>query len=588
MTTAIVESRVRLSAEDRASKQIRKANRSLQQTSDRLNDAGRDSAKMGEAFAESADKSAGQAGKLSTALSSLGDFAGSAEGQFRVAGEAAGAFDDVLTVLPGPAGIAVAAIAGITTVLILQAKATREAGAKIREAFGPDAVDGINRVRDGLDLSAEAIIEAKQAADLAGKSSKQLEAELASVVHRAEAMGTDGSAAVIQFAKSLASGVGPAAKLKQLAKQIRIEFSQLQFAKGAPAHLQASQAEVENNEALLDLRKKQAAQEKVLADFAHGRIGPLKDSAGILGGMFDTHKDIAKARLLQNKATADQRLELQKINDEINRRVLATKALSQTIQGAIVEESAAVRDEAARDVEMVLKQIDEFEKGANKRRSKPKAGPDAAGPDPAAVRLQAEQAAADDLFASYENLQAVKAQVAAADDKVHQDNMARNARMRASLISAREDEIMMAQQARVQNIQTAMDSAAAGIQALDDLGAAMIAVAALRAAYAVAVGIMAVAEKGYAGIPQLIAGLAAAAQFAAIAGRSPPSAGSAGAAGASGSSAAPAGQSTSSSASSAPAAGPTVINLFGVSNTKAELGHALAKAKRAAAGTGMA
>ena len=113
-----VQVKFTLRGEDQASATINKVGRSMDQ------------------FGERGDQAADRAGKLSTALSSLGDFAGRSEGQFRRASEAAGAFDDVLTVMPGPIGIAVGAIAGLTTVLVLQAKKAREDAAALRQAFG--------------------------------------------------------------------------------------------------------------------------------------------------------------------------------------------------------------------------------------------------------------------------------------------------------------------------------------------------------------------------------------------------------------------------------------------------------------------
>ena len=88
---AKVENKIVITGADNASDAINKARKSvlgLERTTKR---AGASSKKFGKDFAEAGDQAAGRAGKLSTALSSLGDFAGKSEGSFRQASEAAGA-----------------------------------------------------------------------------------------------------------------------------------------------------------------------------------------------------------------------------------------------------------------------------------------------------------------------------------------------------------------------------------------------------------------------------------------------------------------------------------------------------------------
>ena len=122
---ARVEQKIIITGADNASDAIKKAQASLGGLRKTAKKTAVDTKGAGKAFTEAGDQAAGGAGKLSTALSSLGDFAGQSEGAFRTASEAAGAFDDVLTVLPGPAGLAAAAVAGLTTVIYLQSKAAQ-------------------------------------------------------------------------------------------------------------------------------------------------------------------------------------------------------------------------------------------------------------------------------------------------------------------------------------------------------------------------------------------------------------------------------------------------------------------------------
>ena len=200
-----VQVKFTLRGEDRASSVINNVGRSV----DKFGDAG--------------DQAADRAGKLSTALSSLGDFAGRSEGAFRQASEAAGAFDDVLTVLPGPIGIAAGAAAGLTTILVLQAKKAREDAAALRQAFGPDLSDEIAEVAKQLGLNREASIKFGKVMRATGRSADDLKKEIKFVVKAAEEVGEDGSAAVVQFADKILNTTTAAVRLNaQLRQSVNI------------------------------------------------------------------------------------------------------------------------------------------------------------------------------------------------------------------------------------------------------------------------------------------------------------------------------------------------------------------------------
>ena len=196
-----VQVKFTLRGEDRASSVINNVGRSV----DKFGDAG--------------DQAADRAGKLSTALSSLGDFAGRSEGAFRQASEAAGAFDDVLTVLPGPIGIAAGAAAGLTTILVLQAKKAREDAAALRQAFGEDLAQEISKTAKALDLNREASLQLGKLMTQTGRSAASLQEELRFVVQRADEIGEDGSAAVVKFAKKLLATTTAASRLNVALKQ---------------------------------------------------------------------------------------------------------------------------------------------------------------------------------------------------------------------------------------------------------------------------------------------------------------------------------------------------------------------------------
>lgn len=208
------ETRIIIGADDQATRALSKVQKQLERTNKQLLKAKGSSKGFGDDFAEAGDKVAGRSGKLSTALSSLGDFAGNSEGAFRQAGEAAGAFDDVLTLLPGPIGLAAAAAAGLTTVLYLQAKAAAQADAKLRQAFSGEILSDVRALRTEFDLSAEASVALGQALVDSGKSAADVRDDLQGVVSKADEIGEDSSVAVGKFAASLSKSSSATDKLR--------------------------------------------------------------------------------------------------------------------------------------------------------------------------------------------------------------------------------------------------------------------------------------------------------------------------------------------------------------------------------------
>jgi len=224
--SARVFTQLDLSASDNASskiKGVRNELRSLNKQAAANGDTTHRAREALDQFGKAGDRTADTSGKLSTALSSLGDFAGSAEGDLRRASEAAGLLDDIMTVLPGPIGIAAGAIAGIgavTTLFILEARKMRAAIDEV--AVGPLA-DDVNRLAGDLDLSKDA------AAALAGSlqqtaiPAREVEGEVRKIVEQAERVGRDASADVLEFAKSLNSAAMQATRLEAIGRRIGVQ-----------------------------------------------------------------------------------------------------------------------------------------------------------------------------------------------------------------------------------------------------------------------------------------------------------------------------------------------------------------------------
>lgn len=267
MTTAAnnVQVSVKFSGVDGVSKSARSAQQSVE--------------RFGRSAAEAADKVGSTSGRLSTTLSSLGDFAGRSEGAFRTASEAAGAFDDVLALLPGPAGIATAAVAGLTTVLVLQAREAEQTRQALLRAYGPDIAGQIARVASDLDLTREAQVALGAALRDSGKSAADVQLELQAIVAEADAVGSDGSAAVIAFANNLGQTTTAAAKLANRLRALGVEIRAVQLAesaRGTGQDTDAARADEAANKRTQELTEQLERQRKTLEALQKGEAGQLK------------------------------------------------------------------------------------------------------------------------------------------------------------------------------------------------------------------------------------------------------------------------------------------------------------------------
>lgn len=316
MATAVARQQniIEIRGVDNASEALNKAAKSmagLQRQTDKTGKAGKKTAdEFGKGFAAAGDEAAGRAGKLSTALSSLGDFAGHSEGKFRQASEAAGAFDDVLTLLPGPIGLAAAAAAGLTTVLVLQAKAAREDKAALDFAFGGDVAFKIRKIGDDLGLSREAMVALGNAARDTNRPFESMQDDLEDVVARAEAVGEDGSEAVLGFAKSLSEAVTDTDRLRGRLRALGVEVAKVDFTKVAGVG-QAAEAKKANKEFETELASReeilQAAAKREAAVLA-GRITATK-KVGFIGRAARALLDSDETKAIRKRA--QERLRLQ-------------------------------------------------------------------------------------------------------------------------------------------------------------------------------------------------------------------------------------------------------------------------------------
>ena len=261
---------------DNVSKTSARATAGVRRFGKSAKDATKDARNFGKAFEESGDRISDTSGKASTALSSLGDFAGSSEGAFRSASEAAGLLDDIMTVLPGPIGIAAGAIAGLTTVLVLNRQEAARSAARIRQAFGPELAQEVSALRREFGFSAEAAVDLGRAIEQSGIPAEELAPKLRRVVENAEEIGEDGSQAVSDFAKTLIAAGKPVDRLVAKLRRLNLEASNRAFADLTATRKEGEEADKAAATALDNLTKKLSEQRRALRDLQAGRTGEFK------------------------------------------------------------------------------------------------------------------------------------------------------------------------------------------------------------------------------------------------------------------------------------------------------------------------
>jgi len=382
MTRAVarVEQKIIISGADNASDAIKKAQKSLKGLEKSTHKAGKASKNFGKDFADAGDEVAGRSGKLSTALSSLGDFAGKSEGAFRTASEAAGAFDDVLTLLPGPVGLGAAAVAGLTTVLYLHVKATQQAEARLRQAFGGKVLSDIRALRAEFDLSAEASVSLGQALIDSGRSAKDVRDDLRAVVAKAEDVGDDASEAVAKFAAELSKGATASDKLKNRLKALGVAIKDINLASLAAGTSMASFGSASEKEATAKLGKLSEELAKAttkLKDLKAGHRGAAAEAEKQVGmmsrlvGFFDKNSNanhkLREAYQLQTRAIIQQEVAVSKLKGEIRRVEKVRGTLADRIKDNAQVDREVAREEAAEEVQRV--QRFNAEVARNKRRS---------------------------------------------------------------------------------------------------------------------------------------------------------------------------------------------------------------------------
>lgn len=190
-----VDTKLTLTGEDQASKAIRGAKRELQDFVGAGNRAGKD-------FGQSAKHIQETSGDVESALKSLTDFLPGLSDELSLAGDAGGALEAMLRLIPGPAGLVAVGLTAAGAAAVYFGTKSREAAAQLR-LLGDANTAGLAE-RFDLDIRATAALQS-ELAKLPG-TLRPSEALLDQVARRARAIGEDGGKAVAALVSALAQG----------------------------------------------------------------------------------------------------------------------------------------------------------------------------------------------------------------------------------------------------------------------------------------------------------------------------------------------------------------------------------------------
>lgn len=228
MATALanVQLAIKIGATDSASDVIRKTQDSMKG----LKTTAEETSALGDKFSEVGETAASGLGKVARLGRPLASFAGDASAEVRELGHGLHGLDLLLTLLPGPIGMTVGALAALAGGAFLLNKHFSEAAAKMELLGGPGAA----ALKDGLDVDTDTAIKLSHALDdLANKSLVPSDALLKQVGENAERIGKEPSEAMLKFVAAIAAGPDELVKFQR-------EFGRLNGMAGSTKDLAAS------------------------------------------------------------------------------------------------------------------------------------------------------------------------------------------------------------------------------------------------------------------------------------------------------------------------------------------------------------
>lgn len=236
-------------------------------------------------------------------------------------GRSATALGSTANILPGPIGLAAAAVVGLGAGIYLLGKYTSETAAKLALLGNADTA----RLKDNLNLSVDGAIKLTQALDdLKDRTLKPTDNLLAQVAKNAESMGKDGGEAAAAFVAALEQGPEALKKFQQeygklnglvadqtaLAARLGLQANLLGLVK-AQTEEEARQAEI--TKTLTRLQERKAELAKVEDDLAHQQ-GMAKEAAQVADRI---NADIAAKALAVKAEAVRKQIQLDKDDLEV-------------------------------------------------------------------------------------------------------------------------------------------------------------------------------------------------------------------------------------------------------------------------------
>jgi len=203
IAAARVQTTIKIDAQDSASKAIERVNKGLGRTGKEAKKVAKDTAKLDRNFSDMND-TAGQGAKdTKEGLEGVREVLGGISPELGTIATGFGGIEKLTKALPGPLGIAAAAVVGVAGGAFLLHKRLSEATAKARELGGT----GFAEVRDQLDASVDGAVKLTQAMDdLSNKALRPSIGLLREIRDRAESMGLDGEEAMTAYVEAINKG----------------------------------------------------------------------------------------------------------------------------------------------------------------------------------------------------------------------------------------------------------------------------------------------------------------------------------------------------------------------------------------------
>jgi hypothetical protein len=355
VAVAQVTQRIVIQGVDQASDAVKKAQGSLKGLEKQAKDTSAATSKVD--FKELRE----QSGDIDTALKGIADFSGAAGQQVSMLGDAFGATEGIMRLIPGPAGLAAVAVAAVGTAAFVAAQEASRAAARIKQEFGGDLLRGVQSLRHEFGLSGETAVELGRALAESGKSAGEVRTELAGVVARAGEVGDDGAAAVRKFAAGLTEGATEAQKLVNRLRAMGAVVEVLNLAEFAPAWMRgdAQKATDEFTKKLGDLETQLKKEKTALADLEAKRTGEVAaylKRTDVIDGLssalgFNRRQD----QLAREAAQADiiakdeQRRKIAALTREIETLGERQQDVAEGLRESKAEEAKLVAEDAARE-----------------------------------------------------------------------------------------------------------------------------------------------------------------------------------------------------------------------------------------------